>query len=136
MFLNWSIIVSIIERFRDISLSGTSHQLILHVALGFSKEADAKVLKQLPSQLFGDVTSLGKHFSKALFEQISNGFAVVSIAWCQSEVEQLTVLVDHHMELENKEPIDRGFAPRRQMLKHSVSSNAPIVTHLLCWWNR
>lgn len=106
------------------------HQLIPHVALGFSKEGDAKVLKQLLRQLFGDIASVSKYLTKALFEQLANGLAVIGIPRGQGEIEQLAIFVDDHMELEAKEPINRGFAPRRKLVKHTMPRNASIVAHL------
>lgn len=85
------------------------HQLIFQVALGFSKEGNAKVLKQLLCQLFGDIASVGKDLTKALFEQLANRLAIIGIPGCQGEIEQLAMFVDNHMELEAKEPINRGF---------------------------
>jgi len=34
------------------------------------------------------------------------------------------------MELETKQPIYRGFAPRRQLVKDTVPRNSSIVAHL------
>lgn len=102
-------------------LISQAHQLILHVAFRLGEEGDVKVLKQLTCQLFRDVASVCKDFTKALFKQIANRLAVISITRCHSKVEQLTMLVDDEMQLEAKEPIHRSFTSGCQSSEHAVS---------------
>jgi hypothetical protein len=42
-------------------------------------------------------------------DQAGNGFAVVEIAWGEAEGEELAAIIDHQMELEPVESLDRGF---------------------------
>lgn len=65
-----------------------------------------------------------------VFEQVVHGFAVVGIAGSNLDIEQFTLVINHQMELEAKEPIDRGFATSGQASKHLVASNPAVMAYL------
>ena len=54
---------------------------------------------------------------------------VICVTWCEGEVEQLSFVVDHQMQLEAKEPIHRSFTACRQVFKHFVLRDATVVTN-------
>jgi len=59
-----------------------------------------------------------------------DGLAVVGMARCDLDIEQLTLVIDHQMEFESKAPVHRGFAPSRQASKHLMASDLTVMAHL------
>ena len=104
--------------------------MVFHVAFGFGKELDATGLKEPFCQCFGDIASVSKDLAIEALKQVFDGLAVVGIARRDLDVEQLSLVIDHQVELESKEPVNRGFAPGRQAAKHLVASNPTVVAHL------
>ena len=94
-------------------LVGEPHQVVFHVASGFGKDLDAIGLKELLCERFGDIAAVSEDLAIEVFKQGFYRFAVVSIARGDLDIEQLTLVIDHQMEFESKEPVNRGFAPSR-----------------------
>lgn len=73
----------------DQQLVREPHQVVFHVASGFGKELDAIGLKESFCQRFGNIASVSEDFTVEVFKQGLYRFAVVSIARCDLDVEQL-----------------------------------------------
>ncbi len=78
--------------------------MVFHIPSGLSKELDAMGLKEPLCECFGDIAPVGKDLAIETLKQVSNGLAVVGIAGCDLDIEQLTLVIDHQMALESKEP--------------------------------
>lgn len=107
-----------------------AHQAVLHMAFRLGKELNAVGLKKGLSQWMRDIAPVGKDFAEQVLEQLRHGFTVIHIAWSQGEIEQFSTLIDYQMQLETKEPINRGFASGCQIRKHAMSREATIVANL------
>jgi len=87
------------------------HQSLFHVALEFGNELNACGLEQLFCQSLRDIAFAREHFAEQLLQQVWDRRAVIGVARSQDDVEQFASVVNHQMQLEAKEPIDRRFAP-------------------------
>jgi len=56
--------------------------------------------------------------------------AVIGIAGGELDIESLTLVIDHQIELEAKEPINQGFAPSSQASKRLLASIPTVMAHL------
>ena len=88
------------------------HQALFHVALELGNELNACGFEQLFCQFVRDITFVSKHLAKQLLQQFWDRGAVIGVARSQNHVEQFASVINHQMQFEAKEPIDRGFAPR------------------------
>lgn len=111
-------------------LVGEPHQMVFHVASGLGKELDAIGFKESLCQGLGDIPSVSKHLTIEGFDQVFHGLTVVGIAGSELDVESLTLVIDHPMQFESKEPVHGGFASSRQASKHLVASNPTVMAHL------
>ena len=73
-----------------------------------------------------DIPLVGEHLAKQLLQQFRHRGAVIGVARSQHDVEQLSPVIDHQMQFEAKEPIDRSFATSRS-LRHLMLQNAAVM---------
>jgi hypothetical protein len=106
------------------------HQALFHVALELGDELNACGFEQLFCQLLRDIAFVSKHLAKQLSEQFRHRGAVVRIAGSQDDAEQFASVIDDEMQFEAKDPIDRSFAPRREVFKHLVLLDAAVMADL------
>jgi len=61
----------------------------------------------------GKIALVAKELAKQHLDQARNGLAVIDIAGCEAEREQLTPIIDHQVQLEAIKPAGGGLAPLR-----------------------
>ncbi len=79
--------------------------MVFHVAFGFGKELDATGLKEPFCKCVGDIAPVSEDFAVEALKQVFDGLTVVGIARRDLDVEQLSLVIDHQVELESKEPV-------------------------------
>ena len=102
-------------------------QARLHGALDRGQQLYS-LLQQPRHQLFGEVPLLSHEFPKEARSPLGNRAAIIHIPGREAACQHLTLVVDHQVQLEAIEPIDRILPALGQPRSAAMVLDAAIVT--------
>ncbi len=85
-------------------------QSIAHPLAEFAEEVKSLGYLKLLCQRLGEVAFVPKERACESFGEFGNGVPIFNIARCEAEGQELTLIIDHQVQLEAIEPADRGLA--------------------------
>ena len=103
------------------------HQPLFHVALKLGHQLNTGGFEQLLCQLLRDIALVRKDFTEQLLQQLGDWGPVIGVAGRETDVEEFTSVIDHQMQFEAKEPIDRSFSACGKVFKHFMLWNPAVV---------
>src|SRR4051812_14097125 len=110
------------------SLVEERHREAFHVAPD-PRHQDKAAAEQFVREILADVAFVAEQFPDQLAGQLWHRRGVMDVAGRQRERDDLTLMVEHQMELEAEEPADAGLAAPGQAGKHLMAVDATRVTH-------
>jgi len=80
------------------------HEHIFHIGSNSGNELDVEGPEQFFTQLPGNVAFIGKQLAKQFSNHLGNGLAIIDIARCEQEIEQLASVIEDQVQFEAKKP--------------------------------
>ena len=99
----------------------------MHLFAQLGDEVKALGDQQLLGQGLGEIAFVAKEFAHQSCGQFGNGMPIIDVAWRQAKGQQLTLIIDHQVQLEAVEPADGGLATCGAAGKHPMLVDAGIV---------
>ncbi len=103
------------------------HEAVLHIFAEFGDQLQMLVIEQFLKNRFGDVAPVAKQLAKQMLGELGQRHSVIHIACGQISGQQLTAVIDHHMQFETIEPAHRVLAPFGYTSKNLVGGDTRVV---------
>ena len=100
-----------------------------HPPLDRGQQVHAERGQELLGQGRRDIPFVGKELPKEGLCEFGDGLAVIGIARGEGHPQQLAAIIDDEVELEAKEPADRGFAACGQAFKDFMLGDPAIMAY-------
>src|SRR3569623_2413364 len=84
-------------------------------------------------EVLADVAFVAEQFAEQVPGQVWHRRGVTDVAGRQGERDDLTLMIEHQMQLEAEEPARAGLAAPGQAGNHPLAVDPPRVTHRQ-WW--
>jgi hypothetical protein len=104
-------------------------QTVVHLFAQLGDEVQPLGHQELLSQRQGEIAFGAFEFADEPCDQFGNGTPIIDIAWGQAKGQQLALIIDDQVQLEAKEPADRGLATCGAPFKHAMLVDACIVAN-------
>jgi hypothetical protein len=115
--------------FAEQELVGPVEQPIVHLFAQFGDELKPLGHQQLLGEWLREIAFIAKELAHQTCGQLRNRMPIIDIAWGQAKGQDLALIVDDQVQLEAKEPADRGLAASSTASKHAMLVDACIVAN-------
>jgi hypothetical protein len=115
--------------FAEQELVGPVEQPIVHLFAQFGDELKPLGHQQLLGEWLREIAFIAKELAHQTCGQLRNRMPIIDIAWGQAKGQDLALIVDDQVQLEAKEPADRGLATCGAPFKHAMLVDACMVAN-------